>query len=680
MKKLASCVIFLPILFLLCGFDWGGQKNSCSKAMSHIDSLDTAYNEVRSRQIEAEIKSLCPDGAAGHYVNALMFERVGNIDGAITEYRQALRQEPNFPRASGNLGLLYAQQGKNNEASVELTRGLTAPSSAKYHKALGRVLADMNVYSLAVYHLAEAGNTLVRDSEVFTRLAEVRLAMGQPSLALEEYGRALNANPADDNAYIGIATIYLKQNDLDKALEQLKKAEMANPQNRKTHLMMAEIYEKKGNAKQANFEYLLSGSGKNINAEADVASKPAKVLVQSPQAPVPTTIAATQTPKPVLTEDLRQSVKSLQKTIKDSPENAAETYGKLGDIYRLSGKDQEAIAAYKEAEYLDTSDSNVYLNLGILYEKHDNLDEAVVAYKEAVRVNPKNANARFRLAEIRNTRGFYQEALEQYGEFLKLKPNSPDVQLKVARLLAKNKEIALAIGAYGSVLKSAPNNADANREIAALYRINKLDDKAIEHYKKALDQQKDDTETRNALVSLYVKNKQYDDITALLKEAAELFPDDPNNHYKLGLICEFRKSHNDAIANYKKAIELKPDHARALNALGRLYMKTGRTSEAREALDAARKADPNLEETTSLQNNDRDEFSPEPRGIIHRRTKSRPSRKNKAKQAKASSRKPKSKASTKTTNKTSKKTAAPAKKSAAPKTKPADKTKAKKPK
>ena len=112
-----------------------------------------------------------------------------------------------------------------------------------------------------------------------------------------------------------------------------------------------------------------------------------------------------------------------------------------------------------------------------------------------------------------------------------------------------------------------------------------------------------------------VDNVKYDELAELLKEAVEVAPDDANNHYKLGLIYDFKKEYDNAIASYKKAVELKPDHARALNALGRIYMKTGRLSEAREALEAAKKADPTMEETAILLNNIRDEFNPVPRKV-----------------------------------------------------------------
>jgi hypothetical protein len=44
-------------------------------------------------------------------------------------------------------------------------------------------------------------------------------------------------------------------------------------------------------------------------------------------------------------------------------------------------------------------------------------------------------------------------------------------------------------------------------------------------------------------------------------------------------------------------------------------MKTGRLSEAKDTLEAAKKADPTMEETAVLLNNIRDEFNPEPRKI-----------------------------------------------------------------
>ena len=57
------------------------------------------------------------------------------------------KQEKSFPLANGNLGLLYAQKGMNDEASVELARGLSSRPNPKYHKALARILAERKTVS-----------------------------------------------------------------------------------------------------------------------------------------------------------------------------------------------------------------------------------------------------------------------------------------------------------------------------------------------------------------------------------------------------------------------------------------------------------------------------------------------------------------------------------------------------
>lgn len=590
MHTIVKLSALLAATLLLSGFSWS--LDPCKEALELANSLSTVKDGQKLRQNEAKILSICPDGSAAHYVTALQLERVGNLDGAVSEYRKAIGQEKSFPPANGNLGLIYAQKGMLDEASVELARGLTANPNPYYQKALGKILLQRRLYPLAIHYLTEASRELNRDGEIPATLAEIYTATGQPDKAIDEYRRALSIEPGNEKAYHGIATILLEQNQPDKALAELKKAELISPQNRQTHLMMASIYEKKGDAKLAEYEYMMGGKVR----------KPAPISLISGE---PAAEA----------EDFDKTVASLRATIKDSPGKALESYEKLGNIYKAAGKSEEAIVAYKDAIYLNSSNSDIYLNLGILYEKQGNLDEAVVAYKQAVKLKPGNADARLRLAEIRNERGFVQEAVEQYSEFLKLKPESPDIQLKLARIFAKSKESTLALDAYNAVLKKVPDNVEANREIANLYKLKEMDEKAIAHYKKVLAQQKDDMETRSALVSLYVKNRKYDEITLLLKDTAELFPDDPNNHYKLGLIYEFKKDFESAINSYKKAVELKPDHARALNAIGRLHMKNGNYPEAKVALEAARKADPNLEETVVLLNNMRDSFNPEPHKI-----------------------------------------------------------------
>ena len=169
MRKILTYFMLLCATTLLTGFSWGfGSDDPCKNALELAGTLESIRDEAQARQTEAKILSLCPDGGAGHFVSALQLERVGNIDGAISEYRKALQQERSFPLASGNLGLLYAQKGMNDEASVELARGLSLRPNPRYQKAMARILAERKVYPLAIYHYIEAARELTRDAELFS--------------------------------------------------------------------------------------------------------------------------------------------------------------------------------------------------------------------------------------------------------------------------------------------------------------------------------------------------------------------------------------------------------------------------------------------------------------------------------------------------------------------------------
>jgi tetratricopeptide (TPR) repeat protein len=618
-KRTTALPLLAGAFFLLTGFSWNLGGNACKDALELANTLPAISDDANRIKDEAQILKLCPDGAAAQFVQGIQAERTGNSDGAIAAYRRALQQEPNLAVASGNLGVLYLQKGLQDDAAVALTKGLSGQSLPVYHKALAKIMVDKKFYVLALYHYGEAARKAPADAGILAGQAEVYAAQGQTDRAIDEYRRALLLDPSHEQASLSLSDIYIQQNKQDSALDLLKKASLANPRSSKIHLVLADMFEKKGDLKQAEYERLLGGK-KTAVVDAEPA-KPEGIILGDQLA---------------VKGDVDKAAEAYRVALKQQPDSI-EPHEKLGTLYFKAGHEGEAILAYREAVHLGSTNADVYYNLGQLYEKRNQLDEAVVSYKRAIEKKPAFAEARLKLAEIRLGRGNTQEAIEQYVEFLKLKPESADIHLKLARIFVKNKSMNLAEESYMSVLKLAPDNLDGNREIAVVYRAKGMNDKAVEHYRKALELQKDDGETRNALVALYVKDKKYDELALLLKEAVLLAPDDANNHYKLGLIYDFKKDHDNAIASYKKAVELKPDHARALNALGRVYMKTGRLSEAREALEAAKKADPGMEETTVLLNNIRDEFNPVPRkGKISKKSKKSKSKSKKSSKSKSS--------------------------------------------
>ena len=111
MQILRTHAALLCAALLLTGFNWGFGNETCREAMELVGKLDTLRDETQQRQTEAKILSICPDGGAGHYITALQFERTGNVDGAIAEYRKALQQERSFPLGQWQSGAALCTEG-----------------------------------------------------------------------------------------------------------------------------------------------------------------------------------------------------------------------------------------------------------------------------------------------------------------------------------------------------------------------------------------------------------------------------------------------------------------------------------------------------------------------------------------------------------------------------------------
>lgn len=92
-----------------------------------------------------------------HYDLGLALSSQGQTDKAITQYRKALRLNPNCPEARNNLGGALATQGRTAEAITEFRETLRlAPDYPNAHNNLGLVLAEQGQTAQAIIEFREA--------------------------------------------------------------------------------------------------------------------------------------------------------------------------------------------------------------------------------------------------------------------------------------------------------------------------------------------------------------------------------------------------------------------------------------------------------------------------------------------------------------------------------------------
>lgn len=568
----------IAVILFCCGFGWGlGKSDPCEGARTTLDTLSTNIDPIKRAKLEETILQTCPIGAAGLFIKALQAEKASKPDIAITLYREALAKDNTIAEAHGNLGLLLLKLGLDEEASVELTKGLMGRSDPRYHRAIAHLMSDGSLPSLVLFHYDEALKTFPDDVEIHTGRADAYVQLGQFDKAEEEFIRLKALKPNEFNFLPGLADVYRKAGRLDSAIEELQSYLRVNSSDKEGHRLLAEVLMEKGDRETARKEYLLAGIDVTINPE-DFARKGDEYMKA---------------------QEYGQAISAYQTALKGRPA-WPDTQHKLGKAQMSAGRDDDAMATLTAVIKTGLKDGAVFYDLGLLHERSGQLDEAISAYRLSITHDPGNVNGHRRLAEILTWRGSFTEAADQYRELIRLRGDNPLFHLNLGRVYDRTIDLKNALNEYETAVRLDPNNIEGHRELARIFVRVAQPAKAEHNYKEVLRLNSDDEAARNALITLYIKHKRYDDLTTFVKDWVDKAPDDPQRHYRLGIIYEFKKEFDLAVSEYKKSIELQPDNARMLLALGRTYMKTGRLSESREMLETAKKADPTLAEPQLL--------------------------------------------------------------------------------
>jgi tetratricopeptide (TPR) repeat protein len=85
---------------------------------------------------------------------ALVLERQGDFDAALTSYRLALRDSPNEPKIHVNMAIAFSRTGRQDEAIRSYRRALEiSPDLSGAHYGLAFILIKRNERDEAIRHL-----------------------------------------------------------------------------------------------------------------------------------------------------------------------------------------------------------------------------------------------------------------------------------------------------------------------------------------------------------------------------------------------------------------------------------------------------------------------------------------------------------------------------------------------
>lgn len=193
--------------------------------MSQIIQATAIQNLLKTgRYDEAErrLRDICAgsttDAESWFMLGALSGMR-GNAVDAEDCFRKALALSPGLFQARFNLGIALRDQGRFDEARVELEAVIAAqPSHAEAYNALGYVFTRLERPDEAerCFHAALARNPV--SSDALTNLGNVFSSRGRWEEAVRLYRCALEAAPGNRNVALNLGSILVLQDRIDEAI------------------------------------------------------------------------------------------------------------------------------------------------------------------------------------------------------------------------------------------------------------------------------------------------------------------------------------------------------------------------------------------------------------------------------------------------------------------------------
>ncbi len=373
----------------------------------------------RSSRLEAASPAYDPYLKGRAYL--LRYDKVENIDHAITRFQDAVKLDPQFPLAYAALGEAYWQKYR-----VKVDTRWLAPAEQYSKQAL---LLD---------------DTL---STVHTVLGRVHEAKGQQELALQEFQRALKLDANNADAMLGRASIFAKEKRTAEAEVLFKTAAALRPDYWGGYQELAKFY-----FSQRRYE--------------DAAREFRTVLGLVPDsAAVHASLGGTL----LLLQRFSEAEAELLSSLKIEPNYFA--YNNLGSLYYRQRRFDLAAKTLEKALEINADDYRMWQNLGIAYAWLGETEKARNAHKEElqrleriVRDKPDDARVQAELGRMYAMKKEGGKAVSRVQASLALAPNDTFVLIDAAESYELLGQRPKAIQALKLALRKGTTMQDIGRD------------------------------------------------------------------------------------------------------------------------------------------------------------------------------------------------------------------------
>jgi tetratricopeptide (TPR) repeat protein len=199
---------------LLAGIAAGDERSAIVAAQTY-QRLEKYQQSI---PVLEKLAGAHPDQAAMGFMLGAAYERSGQRDKAIAEFRRILKVDPDFHAALNYLGYTYAEAGTNLEEALKMVSRAVAldPDNGAYVDSLGWTYYRLGRPEQARNFLERASRLEPEDATLQEHLGDVYVALGQKERARQAYQRSLELG-GDNADKVDADKVRRKLDDLGKS-------------------------------------------------------------------------------------------------------------------------------------------------------------------------------------------------------------------------------------------------------------------------------------------------------------------------------------------------------------------------------------------------------------------------------------------------------------------------------
>ncbi len=228
----------------------GGPSKTLTLGSSSIEGRRHAWNLIE------QALALDASNPDVHVFTGVLLMEEGNLEGAIAEYRTAIRLKPDDDVAHVYLGSTLYMQGDLNSAIAEHRTALRVkPDDALAHNNLGFMLYEQGDLDSAIAEYRTAIRLKPDDASFHHNLGFALKTKGDVEGAIAEYRTAIRLKPDDAGSRHSLGIALYEKNDLAGAIVEYRIAIHLKPDNAGFRASLGLAFKAKGQQVEAAREY-----------------------------------------------------------------------------------------------------------------------------------------------------------------------------------------------------------------------------------------------------------------------------------------------------------------------------------------------------------------------------------------------------------------------------------------